>query len=378
MWLNTEEALRRLGVKPQTLYANVSRGRINARPDPADPRRSLYDGADIDRMARRPSGRRRADAVAAGAIDWGDPVLPSAVSTVEGGRLFYRGRDAVELSRTATLEQVADLLWGGYAPAAVPAAACAGDTPIASALLALAGRVATDPPSLYRSPQALREDAAQVLATLADALLGPGPGDLHQRLAAALGRPGAADDLRCALVLLADHELNASTFAARVAVSTGAPLAAGALAGLASLLGPRHGLASTAVAVLAEEFEGPPADPAQRLRDWLGEGRVVPGFGHRLYPRGDARAAALLQRVRLPPAFAALAEAAGIVVAEPPNIDFALVALAAAHHLPVSAPTTIFALARAVGWLAHMLEQAQNGVLIRPRARYTGIRPPLR
>jgi len=98
MWLTAGEALQRLNVKAQTLYASVSRGRIRAKPDPADPRRSLYSRDDIDRLARRSVGRPRADAVAAEAISWGDPVLPSAISTVARGRLWYRGEDAVALA----------------------------------------------------------------------------------------------------------------------------------------------------------------------------------------------------------------------------------------------------------------------------------------
>src|SRR6476659_6751912 len=105
MWLSAAEALRRLNVKPQTLYANVSRGRIRAKADPADPRRSLYSRDDIDRLARRSTGRPRTDVVAAEAISWGDPVLPSAISTVARGRLWYRGRDAVALAQNATLEE---------------------------------------------------------------------------------------------------------------------------------------------------------------------------------------------------------------------------------------------------------------------------------
>ena len=111
------------------------------------------------------------------------------------------------------------------------------------------------------------------------------------------------------------------------------------------------------------------------MRDWLGEGRAVPGFGHRLYPRGDVRATALLSRLTLPPAYANLLAAAETVLDERPNVDFALAALAAAHNLPETAPMEIFALARTVGWLAHMLEQAQSGALIRPRARYVGPKP---
>src|SRR6218665_731149 len=93
LWITAEEALRQLGTKPQTLYANVSRGRIRAKPDPADPRRSLYQADDVKRLAARHSGRRQSAAVAAEAIRWGDPVLPTAISAISQERLFYRGRD---------------------------------------------------------------------------------------------------------------------------------------------------------------------------------------------------------------------------------------------------------------------------------------------
>jgi len=375
MWLAAEEALRRLGVKPQTLYASVSRGRIKARPDPADPRRSLYNGDDVDRLARRASGRPRAETVAAEAISWGDPVLSTSISTVVNGRLLYRGLDAISISETAPLEAIADLLWGGFPPLTMHRSIVGAAGSLAAAFRALAERAAADPVSLYRPPAALRDDAVGVLSSLADGLAGPGTGMLHERLAVSFARPAAADDIRRALVLLADHELSASTFAARIAVSTGASLAAGALAGLATLTGPLHGQAASAVIALAEEFEDADTDPADILRDWLGEARAVPGFGHRLYPNDDPRAAALLARLSLPPAYAALCAAADSVVGERPNIDFALAALAAIHDLPKSAPMTIFALARCVGWLAHMLEQIASGAPIRPRARYVQAKP---
>ena len=110
-WLTAEQALKFLGVRSQTLYANVSRGKIRAKPDPADPRRSLYNGNDVARLAERRPGRRPAETVATQAIGWGDPVLPSGISTVANGRLWYRGRDAVQLAESATLEEVAALLW---------------------------------------------------------------------------------------------------------------------------------------------------------------------------------------------------------------------------------------------------------------------------
>src|SRR5580698_2790681 len=97
-WLTASQALQVLAVRPQTLYANVSRGKIRAKPDPKDSRRSLYHEADVQKMARRRSGQRKATAVAAAAIEWGDPILSSAISTVVDGKLYYCGRDAVVLS----------------------------------------------------------------------------------------------------------------------------------------------------------------------------------------------------------------------------------------------------------------------------------------
>lgn len=370
MWLKAEEALKRLGSKPQSLYASVSRGRIRARPDPADSRRSLYHEEDVDRLAQRARGRRSSASVAAQAINWGEPVLPSGVSTISAGRLVYRGRDAAVLAETATLEAVATLLWGGDWPALTLTDTAPPKDAITSAFLALAARAASAPPSLARGQLALREEASRVLGLMADALIGGALGPLHERLAVHFGRPEAAETLRKALVLLADHELNASTFAARVAVSTGASLASGVLAGLAALHGPRHGDAASAVLALAEDMDAD--DPEAALLDWLGEGRVLPGFGHNLYPDGDPRCVALLTGVDLPPGFAALAKAGEAITGECPNIDFALAAITAIHHLPREAPITIFALARTVGWLAHCLEQAASGQLIRPRARYTG------
>jgi citrate synthase len=375
-WLTAQEALALLGTQPQTLYANVSRGRIKAKRDPADSRKSLYRGDDVRRLAQRAAGRRRQDAVAAQAMQWGDPVLRTSISTVTDGRLLYRGRDACELADTASLEDVATLLW--QAPCELPAHASQGSFDacpgLPAAFVALAQRAAETIP-VVRSPAWQAREAGMVLATLADAFTGGAePGDmLHLRLARRWGCPDAADITRRALVLLADHELNASTFAARVAVSTGASVWAGALAGLATLNGPRHGLAWREVAALAEDIGHAPNSVEPALRDWLGEGRHVPGMGHRLYPNGDVRAAALLAQFDLPAVFAELRDAGEQITGERPNVDFALAAMAAAFDLPDDAPLTLFAVARCVGWLAHGLEQAGSGQAIRPRAQYVGV-----
>jgi citrate synthase len=374
-WLTAEQALAELGTKPQTLYANVSRGRIRAKADPVDPRRSLYQESDVKRLAERHAGRRKSETVAAEAISWGDPVLTSSISTIADGKLLYRGRDAAELSEHATLEDVALLLWDAANFACSPAATSEPALPsFQAALCALAARAGADLPSLGRARAALQVEACDVLSTVADALA-PGSMDrpLHQRLAACWGRPAAADCLRRALVMLADHELNASTFAVRVTVSTGAALSAAVLSGLATLTGPLHGSAWRSVAALTEAASSAGAE--QAIRRLLLRGNKPVAFGHPLYPDGDIRAQVLLSSFDMPPVFREVRQAGEEMVGEKVNVDFALAAMTAAFDLPEEAPIIVFALARTAGWLAHAMEQIESGHLIRPRARYVGPSP---
>jgi citrate synthase len=380
-WLTASQALAALGVQRQTLYANVSRGRIRAKPDPADSRRSLYHSDDVKRLAGRHAGRRTVAAVAAAAIGWGDPVLASSISTVAAGRLWYRGQDAAELADSATLEQIAALLWQTTqvwigAPRQQPDTTGVADSPLAAALLLLAKRAGQDPPSRGRLPAVLMAEAADLVDAVATAMLGVSASSgapMHHRMAVAWRAPRAEDMLRRTLVLLADHELNASTFAARVAASTGTPQAASLLAGLATLAGPLHGGASAGVRSLAAAARRTGATEA--VRDWLAQGRALPAFGHPLYPDGDPRAIALFEHFAPRATFADLRAAGEALTGEPPNVDFAISAMADAFDLPPAAPFVIFAVARSVGWVAHILEQLATGSLIRPRARYSG--PPL-
>ena len=379
-WIAAEDARERLGVRAQTLYAYVSRGRVQVRPDPGDSRRSLYRAADIAALTERKSRSRKVSDVAAGAISWGEPVLASEITTVAGGRLFYRGRDAIRLAETETLESVARLLRGGHGVALKrterPAPPTAPDMRT-RAFLALAARAAADAPARGRAAMALAVEAATLLDVLADAVAGEvGGGAIHNRLALAWGLgPGGpgADVVRRILVLVADHELNASAFSARVAASTGASLAASALAGLATLSGPRHGGATQAVRAFADEAIqlGPREAISRRLVD----DRALPGFGHPLYAAGDPRAAALQARFVLPPDLLRLEESVRAITGLAPNIDFALIAACEALKLPADAPFALFAVARCAGWIAHAIEQGQADTLIRPRARYIGPEP---
>jgi citrate synthase len=278
------------------------------------------------------------------------------------------------------LEAVARLLRGGHGAALKrddrPKPPEAADMR-ARAYLALATRAAVDPPARGRAPLALAIEAATLLDVLTDAVAGfVGGGAIHNRLALAWGQgPGGpgADLIRRILVLVADHELNASAFAARVAASTGASLSAAALAGLATLSGPRHGGATAAVVKFAAEAAQ--LGPREAIASRLADDRALPGFGHHLYPDGDPRAAALLERFKPTPELARLHMLVEAVTGLAPNVDFALMAACEALKLPKDAPYALFAVARCAGWIAHAIEQGQADTLIRPRARYVGPEP---
>lgn len=381
-WLTAEEATSQLGVSRQTLYAYVSRSRIGVVPAPDDPRRSLYDAVDVSRLARRNRTGRSRRAVAASTISWGEPILVSAITRIEAGRLEYRGQDAVALSASATAEDVAALLWQvdalpqsgarGVWPRARSAAGVAERCIGAMASLAMAGRWAGREESVL-------PDAIRILDRMAWAAAGlPGTAvpssalPLHERLASAWGAaPKAADLIRRTLVLVADHELNASTYATRVVASTRAPLGSCVLAGLAALVGPLHGgMTNELRHLLADPAVAAAPEGAIAVR--LARGERIPAFGHPLYPNGDPRAAALLSRVQPGPREQRLIAAMQRLTGIAPNIDFALLVLEKRLKLPSGAAFALFAIGRTVGWIAHALEQWRDGQLIRPRAVFPG------
>ncbi len=226
-------------------------------------------------------------------------------------------------------------------------------------------------------------DAVRILDRMAWAAAGlpgvavqPSALPLHDRLASAWGvGPKAADLIRRALVLTADHELNASTYATRVVASTRAPLGACVLAGLTALVGPLHGGMTNEVRhLLADPLVA--ADPSGAIAVRLARGERIPAFGHPLYPDGDPRAMALLSRIQTTPRARHLIEAMQAMTGILPNIDFALLMLERRLRLPTGAAFAVFAVGRTVGWIAHALEQWQDGTLIRPRAVYPDAHAP--
>ncbi len=373
-WITAAQARVALGVAAQTLYAYVSRGLVAAMPAPGNPRRSLYSVADITALAERKGRGRSRRAVAASTLHWGEPVLASGITRITGGGFAYRGQDAVALAETNSLEMVAALLWQSSLPAAIgsgwPHAAGAAGAPegclAAVANIAALGRWAAAPAmdEAFRITAHMAWAAAGQSGALPEGAAGP----LHVRLAESWGGDAAtAEAIRRALVLVADHELNTSAYAARVVASTRAPLGACVLAGLAALTGPLHGGMTEGVrALLADPAIA--AEPEAALTARLARGERVPGFGHPLYPQGDPRAQALLAALPDCAAQTALLATMRRTGGLAPNIDFALVALEQRLALPHGAAFAIFATGRTVGWIAHALEQWRDGGLIRPRA----------
>jgi citrate synthase len=216
-----------------------------------------------------------------------------------------------------------------------------------------------------------------------NAALSAGPGRAAQTdataraLLVALGARTTSSSVEAmteALVLSADHELNVSTFAARVASSSGASLAASIVAALAALSGPLHGAATARVDALVAEIDRPER-AAEVVAARLNRGESVPGFGHPLYPEGDPRGSRLLEtaqrlssKARTVRVLVSVTNAMHLVARERPTVDVGLTALAGALSLPRGAPLAIFACGRLAGWIAHVIEQRSAGHLVRPRA----------
>jgi citrate synthase len=388
-FLRAEAAAATLGVSRATLYAYVSRGLIRTTQGADDPRRRLYSVHDIAQLKKRKTVGRRQREVAAATLDWGLPVLASEITLIEDGRLFFRGHDAMRWAETASLEETARLLWGCGDNDPFEASIEPG-SPWDNAIL----KVASDLPLIercqvllpfvplgratawQRDSRRLWPGAAMLLRAIAAAASATQPTSLslHAHLARTwnLNKVGA-DIVRRALVLLADHELNASAFAVRVVASTGASLGACLNAGLSALSGPLHGGTTSLVEALLEEVDES-SNAAMIVEGRLRRGDGVPGFDHPLYPDGDPRAAALLPILPKDASRTALIDVMADTAGKLPNIDFALVSIRRALKQPAGSALALFAVGRAVGWIAHALEQRNEEKLIRPRARYSG--PP--
>ncbi len=400
--LGAREAAAVLGVKLPTLYAYVSRGLLRSRAGKGG-RARVYARSEVEALREKARSGRGAEA--AGALRWGEPVLESSITAMTADGPLYRGEPALGLARRdVPFESVAELLWTGALPPNPPRfAALAGGPALArlsralptgssfsSWQIAVVATLAPHDPGRFdlsrgavlpRGRSLIRWlAAARAFATepsrAAASLRAP---TVSAAGAAALGVPTEAAKLRAIdrlLVLMADHELNASTFAARVAASAQADAYACVLAGLAALSGPLHGGASDRVEALLAETPRP-ADAARVVHERERRGERIPGFGHGFYRDGDPRAQVLLETARAAGGRAPGVRELGAVIATMaangrpgPNVDAGAVALRCALGMPRGCVAGIFAVGRCAGWIAHVIEQAETGQLLRPRARF--------
>lgn len=382
-WLSAEAAAALLAVQRSSLYSYVSRGLLRAQKVPGG-RGSRYLQSDVMRLVRQRQAVRSPARLAQSTLDWGQPVLSSAITLVRDGRLYYRGRDALQWAAHATLEQTAQWMWHGGCADQPPASAADSAGPRTNA----GTRLPTPAAALaaWHAAEGHDDRPQALLQAMCGALLGDesaaAPPAAHERLQRHWQVNGAAADiLRRALVLCADHELNASGFAARVVASTGASLQASIGAGLAALSGPLHGGMTQRIDAHWDEWHAHDGAIAPSLAALLRDtqrGRTphyCAGFGHPLYPQGDPRSQALLQCLPPEQRRQRLLDDVHAQTGLRPSLDYALVAVQRALRLPAGAAFVLFALGRTVGWIAHALEQRASGQLIRPRAVYSGAEP---
>ncbi|MFJ4903045.1 citrate/2-methylcitrate synthase [Streptomyces sp. NPDC088727] len=427
--LTTRETAERLGVKPETVYAYVSRGQLSSNRAPGG-RGSTFDAAEVDALARR-TGRRDPASPA------GELSFRTGITLIEGDRYCFRGVDATELARRHTYEEIAEWLWTGElrtgAHFTAPREALAAARRTVGALpahcgstdrlrVAVVAAAAADPLRFDLSREAVLGSARSLIPTLVGALptvgadggadadasgdpAGDANGDgganqgtgrgtvasagsglarqLWPKLTEHPADEASIDVLDTALGLLIDHDLAASTLAARVAASARAHPYAVVSAGLGVLEGPLHGAASgLAHRMLAEALERGGAAPV--VADHLRTGRRVPGLGHRLYTGEDPRATALFALLadipRAAPALAAARDVITTTARHTPlhaNVDMALAVLSVSCGMAAEAGEAVFAISRTAGWIAHALEEyGERPLRMRPIGQYTGPRPP--
>ncbi len=390
LYLTAEQAAGVLGVAVSSLYAYVSRKGIRSQAVPGT-RARLYWREDIDRIAHGPGAER--------AIKWDSILVPETKITLltEQGH-FYRGQSAIRLSQTATLEEVAALLWGRDRTALFPPVAMQAPEGFSEAQAALARLTPTDqaiglfpileaasPKNYDRSSAGFARTGAEVVRWLAAITVEErktSSDPIHIVLARAFsGLEAYADVIRRLLVLFADHELTAATYAVRAVANTGTTPYQAVAAGLIAHKGQRlvEGRAPAIKRFIEEVLNDP--DPGHPVLERYRAGDDIPGFSHKLFKVADMRARALLPVLKehfgdeddFKRLFQAIHVAQDGLGVEP---NLALLALFIERKFRQRTGVgSIQLIARAVGWIAHAQEQMESGPLVRPRTAYTGVLP---
>lgn len=344
----------------------------------------------------------------------------SSISSIIDGVLTYRGINIDELAERATFEEVAYLLWYGKLPtqaeldgllaklgelATVPVGVLdqiklypRGTNSMAALRTAVSSLALYDEEANDMSTEANLNKAIKLQAQLPTVVAAfarireglepiapkPGVSIAHNFLYMLTGQDPDAVAIKAldqALVLHADHELNASTFAARVTVATLSDIYSGVTSAIGALKGPLHGGANEAVMVMLEEI-GSVGNVEPYINAKLANKDKIMGFGHRVYKNGDPRAkhlqamsrelGKLTGNMELYEMSVKIEELVTGQKGLKPNVDFYSASVYTTLQIPRDLFTPIFAISRVSGWTAHILEQYENNRLIRPRAEYVG------
>uniref|UniRef100_B0T6K0 citrate synthase (unknown stereospecificity) n=1 Tax=Caulobacter sp. (strain K31) TaxID=366602 RepID=B0T6K0_CAUSK len=382
-FMSADEAAQTLGVSLTTLYAYVSRKGIRSEKQPGSKSRR-YWRADVE-IART---RGKPADPSAGLI------RSTAVTLMTGQGPFYRGVSAIALSQTASIEEVASLLWD--APDAFAdttptlpsdyddAARVMSSLPRTARAIALFGLMEQANPRAHDlSPSGYARTGAGVIRCFAAIVGGGSPTEvapIHESLARSLNAPpGYADAIRSCLVLAADHELDPTTYAVRAAANTGVTPYGAAMAGLIAGRGRRLKLArAERVARFVDELMT--GDPREAVVSRFRIGEALPGFGGELYADTDPRAQALISALRasvpgeLMERLDKVIEVAADLTGAGP--DFILPTVFLGRLLGLKGEElAVSTVGRMVGWIAHAMEQYQDNDLFRPRAAYAGKLP---
>lgn len=401
-YLNAKEASEMLNVSLSTLYAYVSRGLIRSEASGTDTRKKRYYREDIEKLIQQREASRNPEKMVKAALHFGAPVLESRLTLIMDGHLYYRGLDVSALATESTVEDVAELLWVGNTNVVdglftnitlpplqdyMPILADLPDNlPYLTQLQMTLPLIAAGDYAAYdlRS-EAVMQTGARIMKLMMSIVTGDVEGDrgiartLQETWAQA--QPQAKRLINAALILCADHELNASSFTARIVASARATPYAVVMAGLSALQGIKHGGNTARVEAFLREVESP-QNARRAIVERLQRGESINGFGHPLYPDRDPRADALLSMMsETYPDHPVLKMAQNVeegmagLIGLAPNVDFALTILARLLNLRADGAITLFALGRVIGWIGHAIEQYEDNRLIRPRAKYIGDHP---
>ena len=400
-FLSGSKAADFLGVKSATLYAYASRGLIESVASEKG-RERRYRLADLIKL--RQSSRGYKSVKDTDASVWTGPVIKSSITEIRNAGHRYRGHDAIKLAREdKPFEVVAELLWettdrqkswSKLKPLVLAKQAksmISADVDQLDLLkFLLAALEMTEPVHRKLLAEDAFDAARQLMVTMSVALgisegrdkyISDGPFPIAQTLLFALSGEESMERARVinrALVLCADHELNASAFAARVAASCDSSLYSCLLSAFGAFTGSLHGSSSRRAEDLVNSSLTYKTARAW-LKDYLRQFDRVPGFGSELYEEGDPRGRLLMKTAlatttqnkhlqRLMEIVDCVYEQLG----KQPNLDVGLAAVSYALDLPPGSGSSIFAVSRTSGWIAHAVEQRLYGGIIRPRARYIG------